>query len=166
MGSRKVSVAARKRPARGGARGAKRAGGRPLRIVVVPYLVDLVRAMVATPADAALWAAALAALFAWGAFKGIYDANIFATAYDVVRPGARGAAAGVMNMVGWALGAAPAAWITGAYADRSGGQLGPAIAMSALAYVVAGVLLLLGVLFFVKRDRARMLTRIAAETAA
>lgn len=109
---------------------------------------------------------ALGALFAWGAFKGIYDANIFATAYDVVRPGARGAAAGVMNMVGWALGAAPAAWITGAYADRSGGQLGPAIAMSAFAYVVAGVLLLLGVLFFVKRDRARMLTRIAAETAA
>lgn len=103
---------------------------------------------------------ALAALAAWGAFKGIYDANIFATAYDVVRPGARGAAAGVMNMVGWLLGAAPAAWIVGRQADVSG--LGNAIASSAFAYALAGVFLLIGVLFFIQRDRAKMLAQIAA----
>lgn len=102
---------------------------------------------------------ALVALFGWGAFKGIYDANIFATAYDVVRPGARGAAAGVMNMVGWLLGAAPAAWFVGREASKSG--LGNAIAMSSFAYAAAGVFLLIGVLFFIKRDRARMLARIA-----
>ena len=41
------------------------------------------------------------ALIAWGFFKGLYDANIFASVFDVIRPEARGSAAGWMNMVGW-----------------------------------------------------------------
>ncbi len=35
------------------------------------------------------------ALTAWGFFKGLYDANIFASVFDVVRPEARGTAAGI-----------------------------------------------------------------------
>jgi hypothetical protein len=41
-------------------------------------------------------------LTAWGVFKGLYDAPIFASPYDVVPAEARGTAAGFMNMVGWA----------------------------------------------------------------
>jgi sugar phosphate permease len=128
-------------------------------------LVQMTGAFLAAPcvylcATTSNYYVALAALAAWGAFKGIYDANIFATAYDVVRPGARGAAAGVMNMVGWLLGAAPAAWIVGRQADASG--LGNAIASSAVAYALAGVFLLIGVLFFIQRDRAKMLATIGA----
>ena len=44
------------------------------------------------------------ALTAWGFFKGLYDANIFASVFDVVRPEARGTAAGFMNAVGWLAG--------------------------------------------------------------
>src|SRR5258708_16110510 len=52
----------------------------------------------------------IVALTAWGLFKGMYDANIFASIFDVVRPEARGKAAGLMNMVGWlGGGAAPLA---------------------------------------------------------
>jgi len=101
----------------------------------------------------------IVALILWGAFKGIYDANIFATAYDVVRPGARGAAAGLMNMVGWLLGGGPAPVIIGYLAERHG--LGTAIGFASGVYVMAGILLAIGVLFFVKRDRARMLERMA-----
>src|SRR5207244_1757222 len=42
----------------------------------------------------------VAALIGWGFFKGLYDANIFASMYEVVRPEARGAAAGLMNTIG------------------------------------------------------------------
>jgi MFS family permease len=41
----------------------------------------------------------------FGICKGIYDANIFASLYDVVEPRARASAVGYMNMVGWAGGA-------------------------------------------------------------
>src|SRR5260370_589980 len=41
----------------------------------------------------------------FGFCKGLYDANIFASLYDVVHPRARATAAGVMNAVGWTGGA-------------------------------------------------------------
>ena len=46
----------------------------------------------------------------WGFFKGLYDANIFASAFDVVPPAARGRAAGFMNMIGWLAGGDPRRW--------------------------------------------------------
>src|SRR3972149_3109453 len=46
----------------------------------------------------------IVSLSAWGLFKGLYDANIFASVYDVIRPEARGTAAGFMNTVGWLAG--------------------------------------------------------------
>ena len=84
--------------------------------------------------------ALIAALTAWGFFKGLYDANIFASLFDVIRPEARGTAAGIMNMVGWLGGGATAPFITGWLAKQSG--LGTAISLAAVVYVVAAGLLI------------------------
>ncbi len=103
------------------------------------------------------------ALTAWGFFKGMYDANIFASAFDVVQPEARGTAAGFMNMMGWLAGAGTAPVVIGYIAEKE--SLSLAISLAAVAYVVAGALLLTGILGFVKRDAERMARVLAAETA-
>jgi MFS family permease len=94
------------------------------------------------------------ALIAWGLFKGLYDANIFASMFDVIRPEARGTAAGCMNMVGWLGGGGTAPIVIGYIAQGSG--LGRAIAMAAAVYVVAGVLLVTAIFGYVRRDSAKM----------
>src|SRR5207244_3391982 len=71
-------------------------------------------------------------LTAWGLFKGLYDANIFAAVFDVVEPEARGTLAGLMNMVGW-IGGAAAPVIVDYLSARTG--LGPAISTAASVYV-------------------------------
>jgi sugar phosphate permease len=95
----------------------------------------------------------IVALIAWGFFKGLYDANIFASVFDVIRPEARGTAAGFMNMTGW-MGGGVAPLAVGYVAQGHG--LGFAIASAAAAYVAAGGLLLAGVAGTVKRDAARI----------
>jgi len=94
-----------------------------------------------------------AALVFWGLLKGMYDANIFASVFDVVPPRMRGTAAGFMNMAGW-LGAFPAPVIIGIIATRH--TLSIAIASASGVYVAAGVLMLIGVAAFARRDAARM----------
>ena len=94
------------------------------------------------------------ALTAWGLFKGLYDANIFASMFDVIRPEARGTAAGFMNMVGWLGGGGTAPIVIGYIAQRE--SLGTAIAMAAAVYGVAGMLLIVGIIRFVRRDAERM----------
>lgn len=94
------------------------------------------------------------ALTLWGFFKGLYDANIFASAFDVVRPEARGSAAGFMNCVGWLGGGGTAPIVIGWIAQRQ--SLGEAIALASTVYIAAALLLLTAILFFVKRDAARM----------
>jgi len=91
-------------------------------------------------------------LAAWGLCKGFYDANIFASVYDVIRPEARGTAAGFMNMIGW-LGGGFAPVIIGYLAERY--SLGTAISLAAAVYLAAGALLVTGIAAFVKRDAAR-----------
>lgn len=83
----------------------------------------------------------MAALTLWGFFKGLYDANIFASLFDVIPAEARGTAAGFMNMAGW-LGGGAAPVAVGFIAMRS--SLGAAIAMTAAMYVLAGILLIAG----------------------
>jgi hypothetical protein len=78
----------------------------------------------------------IAGLVGVGLAKGVYEANIFASVYDVIAPPLRGTAAGLMNTVGWA-GASLAPVVVGAAGDRSG--LGAAIASTASVYVVAGL---------------------------
>jgi MFS family permease len=100
------------------------------------------------------------ALTVWGFFKGLYDANIFASVFDVVRPEARGTAAGFMNAIGWLAGGGSAPIVIGIIAQRQ--SLGLAIALASTVYVAAGLLLLLGIVFFVKRDSARMQAELTA----
>jgi MFS family permease len=78
------------------------------------------------------------ALTAWGFFKGIYDANIFASIFDVIPAEARGRAAGLMNMTGW-LGGGIAPVAVGFVAQRS--SLSAAIMLTAAVYVLGALLL-------------------------
>lgn len=98
------------------------------------------------------------ALTAWGLFKGLYDSNIFASLYDVVTPEARGTAAGFMNMVGWLGGGGTAPILIGYLAEREG--LSVAISSAATVYVAAGVLLIIAIAVFARRDVARMEARV------
>jgi MFS family permease len=93
-----------------------------------------------TPSVATL----IVALTCWGFFKGLYDANIFASVFDVVPPEARGRAAGFMNMIGWLAGGGSAPLVIGVIAQRA--SLGAAMALASLVYVAAGVLLILGMI--------------------
>jgi MFS family permease len=96
----------------------------------------------------------IVALIAWGFFKGLYDANIFAAMVDVVPPESRGTATGLMNMVGWLGGGGAAPVVIGYIAERSG--LGFAIALASAVYVTGAALLVAGILLFIRRDAARM----------
>ena len=95
----------------------------------------------------------ITALTFWGLFKGFYDANIFASVFDVIPPEARGTASGFMNLVGWLGGGGTAPVIIGLLASRYG--LGNAISLAALVYLLGAALLATGLVFFVKRDAAR-----------
>jgi len=89
------------------------------------------------------------ALTAWGFAKGMYDANIFASLFDVVRPEARGSAAGFINSMGW-LGAGWAPVAVG-YIARDHG-LSAGITAASAVYLLAGALLLLATVFLKKED--------------
>jgi MFS family permease len=90
------------------------------------------------------------ALTAWGFFKGLYDSNLWASLFDVVRPGARGTACGLMNCMGWLAGGGSAPLVIGLIAQRE--SLGFAIALASLVYVASGILLVVGIVFFVDKD--------------
>ena len=81
----------------------------------------------------------VAALVAAGFCKGIYDANIFASLFDVIAPEDRGTAAGLMNSVGWT-GGALAPLVVGLGSMRYG--LGLSIALTAAVYLLVGILAL------------------------
>ncbi len=81
----------------------------------------------------------VASLAAAGLCKGVYDANIFASLFDVVEPDDRGTAAGLMNSVGWTGGfLAPTA--VGLGSKYFGLSL--AIASTAAVYLLVGFLAL------------------------
>lgn len=79
------------------------------------------------------------AMAGFGFFKGIYDANIWAGLYDFVPAARRGAAVGLMNMLGW-LGGALGVEMIGRAAD-GGVTLSAAIASTAGIYALVAVLL-------------------------
>lgn len=108
------------------------------------------------------WALILV-LAGWGLFKGVYDSNIWASVYDVVRPELRGMTTGFMNMVAWGGGAlAPigAGYIADTYKENG---LGYAISGASGIYILSGLLLFAAAMMFVTRDSARLKAQIAAE---
>jgi MFS family permease len=84
----------------------------------------------------------IGALIGFGFFKGIYDANIWASLYDVVKPERRATAVGLMNSIGW-LGAAIAPTAI-AYASNFYG-MGASLSANSIVYVLAGLLLVYGI---------------------
>ena len=100
-------------------------------------------------------------LLAWGFFKGLYDSNIWAGVFDVVRPEARGKTVGMMNMVAWAVGGGSAPIVIGMIADAS--NLRTALAFTSVVYVIAAVLMLLAILFSIGRDVRKMEDSLRAE---
>jgi MFS family permease len=107
------------------------------------------------------WALLIVSLALWGIFKGFYEANIFASAFDVVPPEARGTATGFMNMVGWLAGAGTAPLVVGLLAGRIG--LSRSVASTAAAYAAACILLLVAALVFARRDTRAMESLLASE---
>ena len=98
----------------------------------------------------------LIGLAGWGFFKGLYDANIFASLFDVVPATARGAATGWMNTVGWMGGGGLAPLLVGIMAGSHG--LGPAMALASVVYVIAGIILLTVAFYALPRQLAKMTT--------
>ena len=90
------------------------------------------------------WAASVGGvvlgMIGFGYCKGLYDANIFASLYDVVAVRQRGIAAGMLNSLGW-LGGGFAPVAIALAATRYG--MGPSISATAFVYCVSGVLMLL-----------------------
>ena len=103
-------------------------------------------------------------LLLWGIFKGFYEANIFASVFDVVPPEARGTATGFMNMMGWLAGGGTAPVVVGLLADRIG--LSHAVADTAASYVAASILLTAAALIFARRDTQSMEALLASEVLA
>jgi MFS family permease len=88
----------------------------------------------------------LAGMALFGFCKGLYDSNIFAALFDVIEPRARGAAAGLMNTVGWgggALGPLAVGLATkyGRHPGNAVANMSEAIAGGALVYLAAAALL-------------------------
>lgn len=83
----------------------------------------------------------LGALVSFGFFKGLYDANIWASLYDVVPLKLRGTAVGLMNSLGW-LGGGTAPVVIAALSQRM--SLGAAVSTTAVIYLLCGAALVTG----------------------
>ena len=96
-----------------------------------------------------------ASLGLFGLCRGLYDSNLFASLYEVVRPEARATATGAMLAVAF-LGGGSAALAVGWFSQHVG--LGPALASTSLFYWLSGALLLATCVFWFRRDAARIQT--------
>lgn len=105
--------------------------------------------------------ALIVALTCWGFCKGMYDANIFASLFDVVRPEARGTSAGFLNSAGWLGGGGSAPVLIGWIAKDRG--LSAGITAASTVYLMACVLLLIAAIFFVTNDSRRMKASMVTE---
>jgi MFS family permease len=84
----------------------------------------------------------IVALTGFGYFKGLYDANIWASLHDVVRPERRASAVGFMNSLGWIGGGIAPVAIAGA-SERFG--MSACISASSVIYLLIAAMLLVGV---------------------
>ena len=96
----------------------------------------------------------IVALTAWGFFKGLYDANIFASGIRRHPAGGARHGGGVDEYGRVAGGGGSAPLVIGIVATRHG--LSVSIALASVVYIVAGLLLLCGAFWFANRDVARM----------
>jgi sugar phosphate permease len=103
------------------------------------------------------WADSSVVVFAslglFGLCRGLYDSNLFASLYEVVRPEARATATGLMLAVAF-LGGGSASLAVGWLSQHIG--LDSALASTAVFYLLAAAVLLVTCLFWFRRDAARM----------
>ncbi len=90
----------------------------------------------------------IGAMIGFGFFKGIYDANIWASLYDVVKPERRATALGLMNSIGW-LGGALAPTVIATASKRYG--MSACISMNSLIYLLFGLLMIYGIRAYMQR---------------
>ncbi len=91
------------------------------------------------------------ALIGFGFCKGLYDANIWASLYDLVRPEHRARAQGVMNSLGWLLGGATAPVAIAAASLQFG--MSACLSATAVIYLAMGMLLVVGSQLFWRQPR-------------
>jgi MFS family permease len=84
----------------------------------------------------------IVSLTGFGYFKGLYDANIWASLHDVVPPEQRASAVGLMNSLGW-IGGGLAPVAIAAASERFG--MGAGISANSAIYLFIAVLLFYGV---------------------
>jgi len=97
----------------------------------------------------------IGALVGFGFFKGLYDANIWASLHDVVPPQRRASAVGLMNSIGWTgAGVAPVA--IAAASDRFG--MSACISANSMIYLFVAMFLLYGIKRYVRTPRAEEIT--------
>jgi MFS family permease len=82
------------------------------------------------------------AMTGFGYFKGVYDANIWASLHDVVRPERRATAVGLMNAIGW-FGGGMAPVAIAAASQRYG--MSACLSANAAVYFCIGLLLWFGI---------------------
>lgn len=89
-------------------------------------------------------------LFFFGVFRGVYDSNIFAGLYEVVKPEMRSTASGLMLMF---------AFLVGAFAPFILGRLKPSVGLSvglswlSASHVLGAALLAAGAYFYFHKDK-------------
>lgn len=83
------------------------------------------------------------ALVGFGYFKGMYDANLWASLHDVVKPQYRATAVGFMNSLGW-FGGAIAPIAIGKASDAGFG-MSASISATSMLYLIFGLLMIFGI---------------------
>ncbi len=91
-------------------------------------------------------------LTVFGFCRGIYDSNIFAALYDVIEMPYRSTATGVMLMFAFVVGSL-APYLLGLMKPVFG--LSNGLAALSLSYLLAGIFILIALLFFYRRDSIR-----------
>ncbi len=89
----------------------------------------------------------------FGLFRGLYDSNLFASLYEVIRPQARATATGLMLAVAF-LGGGSSALAVGWLSQRIG--LGLALASTCSCYLFSAAVMAMACTFWFRRDAARM----------
>jgi MFS family permease len=96
------------------------------------------------------------ALIGFGYFKGMYDANIWASLHDVVRPERRATAVGVMNAIGW-LGGGVGTYAIGVAAPVFG--MSGCLSANSLIYLLVGMLMIFGIWAYMNDKRLNQTKR-------
>jgi MFS family permease len=88
-------------------------------------------------------------MMGFGFSKGLYDANIWASLYDVVKPEHRATALGLMNSLAWLGGSAAPVSIAVAAATYG---MSAAISASSIVYLLVGTMFILGIRAYMREE--------------